>query len=107
VGRGFTKKPAYLSTCKPEEQEPVIDTTICRGGIEYSDACLHDNDARFVFNFVRSAIDKGYAAVNYLSASKAELGSELFMVASNLVYGFDLRTTRNSAFICHPSAYFC
>jgi len=76
MGRGFTKKPAYMSTRKLEEQEPVIDTTICRGGIEYSDAYLHDNDARFVFNFVRSAIDKGCAAVNYLSATKAELSTD-------------------------------
>ncbi|MCP4008419.1 MAG: glycerol-3-phosphate dehydrogenase/oxidase [Proteobacteria bacterium] len=76
MGRGVTKKPAYLSARKLEQQEPVIDTTICRGGIEYSDAYLHDNDARFVFNFVRSAIDKGCVAVNYLSATKAELGSD-------------------------------
>ena len=27
------------------------------GGFEYSDAYLHDNDARFVWNFVRRALD--------------------------------------------------
>lgn len=76
MGRGFTKTPAYLSTSKLKQQEPAINTSACRGGIEYSDAILHDNDARFVFNFVRSAVDKGCTAVNYLSASKASLDAD-------------------------------
>ena len=67
MGRGFTKTPDYLSTRKLEQEEPVINTSLCRGGIEYSDAYLHDNDARFVFNFVRSAVDKGCTASNWPS----------------------------------------
>jgi len=75
MGRGITKTPAYLSTRKLEQQEPVINTSVCRGGIEYSDAFLHDNDARFVFNFVRSAVDNGCIAANYLEAGKAQWSS--------------------------------
>jgi len=78
MGRGFTKTPDYLSTRKLEQEEPVINTSLCRGGIEYSDAYLHDNDARFVFNFVRSAVDKGCTASNYLSARKAEWSANEF-----------------------------
>ena len=71
MGRGYTKTPDYLSTRRLKQEEPVINTSACRGGVEYSDAYLHDNDARFVFNFVRSANDKGCIACNYLSAEKA------------------------------------
>ncbi len=76
MGRGFTKTPEYLTTSKLEREEPAINTSVCRGGIEYSDAYLHDNDARFVFNFVRSAMDKGCLAANYLAASKAEQNAD-------------------------------
>ncbi len=38
------------------------------GGFEYSDAYLHDNDARFVWGFVRSALDHGCAAANYVES---------------------------------------
>lgn len=76
MGRGYTKPPAYFSTSGLKQREPAINTSICRGGIEYSDAYLHDNDARFVFNFVRRAVDKGCIAVNYLSAEKAVLSDD-------------------------------
>ena len=47
------------------------------GGFEYSDAILVDNDARFVFGFVRQAITNGCIAANYvesLGANRAEGG---------------------------------
>src|SRR5262249_49079799 len=42
------------------------------GGFEYSDAYLHDTDARFVWGFVRRALDYGAAAVNYVESLGAE-----------------------------------
>lgn len=71
LGRGRTRIPQLLSIRKIKKTEPLIDTRISRAGIEYSDAFLHDNDARFVFNFVRSAIDRGCAAANYVKSSGA------------------------------------
>lgn len=71
MGKGYTKTPVYMSANKLKQEEPAIKASICRGGIEYSDAYLHDNDARFVFNFVRSAVDKGCVASNYLFAKNA------------------------------------
>ena len=44
-----------------QAEEPAIDTTTVRGGIQYQDAYLIDNDSRFVFSFVRSAIEAGAA----------------------------------------------
>ncbi len=67
-GRGFTKAPRLLSTRAIRAEEPVVDTERCDGGFEYSDAFLLENDARFVFQFIQSAIDSGCAAANYVES---------------------------------------
>ena len=68
LGRGRTRTPRLLSVKQIRQTEPLIDTAASSAGIEYSDAFLHDNDARFVFNFVRSAMDKGCVAANYVES---------------------------------------
>lgn len=68
LGRGRTRIPQLRSLKQIKQLEPLINTYIGRAGVEYSDAFLHDNDARFVFNFVRSAMDKGCVAANYLAS---------------------------------------
>jgi glycerol-3-phosphate dehydrogenase len=68
LGRGRTRTPKLLSVQQIQKIEPLIDTRASRAGVEYSDAFLHDNDARFVFNFVRSAMDKGCIAANYVQS---------------------------------------
>ena len=72
MGRFFTKKPVFLSSKKIKEAEPAINILNAQGGFEYSDAFLHDNDARFVFNFVRSAMDNGAIVTNYVGANGSE-----------------------------------
>jgi glycerol-3-phosphate dehydrogenase len=69
LGRGKTRTPRLLSKHQIQQTEPLIDTSAGRAGIEYSDAFLHDNEARFVFNFVRSSRDKGCAEARRSSAS--------------------------------------
>ena len=71
LGRGKTRTPRLLSSRQIKQTEPLINTFISTGGIVYSDAFLHDNDARFVFNFVRSAMDKGCVAANYIKSKAA------------------------------------
>ncbi|HRP69785.1 MAG TPA: FAD-dependent oxidoreductase, partial [Turneriella sp.] len=71
IGSFFTRRPRYLSRRRIQKDEPIINTANAVGGFEYSDAYLHDNDARFVFSFVRSAMNNGCIAVNYLEALKA------------------------------------
>jgi glycerol-3-phosphate dehydrogenase len=66
IGSCFMKTPRLLGVRQIEEEEPIIDTSGADGGIEYFDAHLHDNDARFVWNFVRSALNWGAVAVNYV-----------------------------------------
>jgi glycerol-3-phosphate dehydrogenase len=72
IGRGYTRIPRYLGAADIGAAEPAVDVSRSAGGIEYSDAFLCDNDARFVFRFVRSALDRGCLAANYLEAGSME-----------------------------------
>jgi len=67
-GRGKTRTPLMFSAAQIKNMEPLINVDNSIGGVEYSDAYLHDNDARFVFNFVRSAMNKGCHAANYVES---------------------------------------
>lgn len=69
MGRFKTAPPRYVSARKLEAAEPVINTENAAGGLEYSDCYLYDNDARFVFGFVRKALDYGCVAANYVAAT--------------------------------------
>ncbi len=68
LGSFRTRAPRMLSLERIGIEESVIDPTNAVGGFEYSDAYLVDNDARFVFNFVRAAIDHGAIIANYVES---------------------------------------
>ncbi len=68
IGNFFTRAPRFLSPQRINEEEPLVKTSNSIGGIEYSDAYLYDNDARFVFNFIGSALDNNCKAVNYVES---------------------------------------
>ncbi|WP_281662024.1 FAD-dependent oxidoreductase [Halomonas sp. Alg239-R46] len=94
MGNGFTKLPRLLSPNKIKQEEPIIDIGGAVGGFEYSDAYLHDNDARFVFNFVRQALNYGAIAANYVESLGAERQDGLWVTkARNVMDGstFDIR----------------
>ncbi|MFW7378822.1 MAG: FAD-dependent oxidoreductase [Oligoflexus sp.] len=76
MGRFFTRRPRLLTIGDIEREEPQIDVSRCQGGVEYSDSYFIDTDARFVFNLVRSAIDEGCTAVNYLKATEFSRGKD-------------------------------
>lgn len=67
-GRFFTRAPRYLRAKKISEMEGVINTSNSSAGFEYSDCYLYDNDARFVFGFVRSSMNYGCIAANYVQS---------------------------------------
>ncbi|MGB5811184.1 MAG: glycerol-3-phosphate dehydrogenase/oxidase [Polyangiales bacterium] len=79
IGLFGTLRPRLLARDKIEEEEPAIDTERVRGGIEYYDGILVDNDARFVFSFVRSAIEAGAAVANYVELVSARRDGELWL----------------------------
>ncbi|MDJ0664585.1 MAG: FAD-dependent oxidoreductase [Acidimicrobiia bacterium] len=72
IGSFKTHGPRLLSADKIKKEEPVVNIDGVRGGIEYYDAYLPDNDSRFVFSFVRSAMDVGATAANYVELVDAE-----------------------------------
>jgi glycerol-3-phosphate dehydrogenase len=68
IGNGFTRIPRLFSPRQMQREEALINVEKCVGGIEYSDAYLPDNDARFVFNFIRAALNRGCVAANYVES---------------------------------------
>lgn len=76
IGRFYTRAPRLLSPATIERDEPKV-AALGAGGVEYSEGHLVDSDARFVFNFVRRALDHGAIAVNYvesLGSKRSEAG---------------------------------
>ncbi len=71
-GRFRTQMPHYLSEASLIGREPVLRAEFTNGGMEYSDCYLYDNDARFVFNFVRTAMDSSAVAANYVRVTKTD-----------------------------------
>lgn len=82
IGNGFTRMPRLLGRERIAIEEPKINTAKAAGGFEYSDAYLHDNDARFVFNFVRSALSRGCIAANYVESRGARRENERWVVSA-------------------------
>jgi glycerol-3-phosphate dehydrogenase len=94
IGDFKTASPRMLSRNAVERLEPIIDTTEIKGGVEYADAHLKDNDARFVFSFVRTAIDHGVAAANYVEVVSAEWAAGVWRIGlHDLESGNDLSVT--------------
>ena len=80
IGSCFTKTPRYLSKKRIKAEESVINTDNINGGFEYSDAYLYDNDARFVFGFIRSALTSGCIAANYVESIHARRNSDGYWI---------------------------
>lgn len=72
IGQFATSRPHYYRADTVEAIEPIINTTTADGAIEYSDGLLLDNDSRFVWQFVQSALRSGAAAANYTEVTAAE-----------------------------------
>ncbi len=88
MGNFFTKLPRFLSKSKINQEEDIVNLENAVGGFEYSDAYLHDNDARFVFQFIRSALNNGCIGVNYVESQGATLTGDLWNVkAKDLLSG--------------------
>ena len=64
--------PRWVRASRLSKEEPIINAALMSGGFEYSDAILVDNDARFVFGFVRQAITHGGIAAIYIERRGAK-----------------------------------
>ncbi|MBI2395203.1 MAG: FAD-dependent oxidoreductase [Deltaproteobacteria bacterium] len=92
IGSFFTKRPRRLSKATIEREEPIVATANSDGGFEYSDAYFHDTDTRFVWNFVRGALNYGCIAANYVESLGSERGDDGLWVtrARDAVTGHEL-----------------
>ncbi len=93
IGLFGTKPPRLYDTQRIEREEPAINTSTLRGGIQYQDAYLVDNDSRFVFSFVRSAIEAGATTANYIELIAAERRDDRWVVTLRDVDGGEIFTT--------------
>jgi len=80
IGSFFTRIPRLLSRRAIAREEPIVNLDGCDGGFEYSDAYLVDNDARFVWGFVRAALDHGARAANYVESLGARREDGVWVV---------------------------
>ncbi len=103
-GRFFTRPPRRLSLAQMAADEPVVRLDGADGGIEYSDAYLYDNDARFVWSFLREALDHGAAAVNYVESTGARREGDHWLVDARDVTTGETFTVKARALInaCGP-----
>ena len=81
IGNCFTRRPRLLSLEQMAQEEPILALDEADGGVEYADSYLHDNDARFVFNFIRSGMSYGCVAANYVEATKVEKVGDSWQVS--------------------------
>ncbi|MCY0966899.1 glycerol-3-phosphate dehydrogenase/oxidase [Parathalassolituus penaei] len=79
MGFGKTRRPEWLSASQRAEREPLFASSGAepQQAVEYSDAWLVDNDSRFTFGFVRSAVQSGALAINYVEAQGSEPDTSL------------------------------
>jgi glycerol-3-phosphate dehydrogenase len=90
-GNCFTEAPRWLPKSTISMEEPSINTGNFYGGFEYSDAYLHDNDSRFIFQFIRSAMDRGCIAANYMESRGARReGGNWITRARDVISGEEL-----------------
>ena len=82
IGRFFTQPPRYLSKKQINAEEPTVNTSNLKAGFEYSDCYLYDNDARFVFNFIRSSLNFGCIAANYVESVGATRQNNIWTVSA-------------------------
>jgi glycerol-3-phosphate dehydrogenase len=74
LGRLATQPPRHRSAATIERLEPSVDTSMVRGGIEYSDYLLVDNDARFVSEMAIGSTRHGATIANRVEVVGAEHG---------------------------------
>jgi len=106
IGSAYTRRPAYHTLKRLAEEEPIVDISEGWGGMEHSESQIIDNDARFVFRFVRSALDDGAACVNYVEAIGATRDPRGWSVELRDVRTGHTWTTRAKALVnaCGPFA---
>jgi glycerol-3-phosphate dehydrogenase len=91
LGRLATQPPRHRSSATIERLEPAVDTSMVRGGIEYSDYLLVDNDARFVSEMALQSTRHGAVIANRVEVLAATHATDGWRIGlRDLVGGRDL-----------------
>ncbi len=106
LGSCFTRTPRPLSLATMAREEPAVARDLLDGGFEYSDAYLPDGDARFAWSFVRSALDHGCAAANYVEATGSARDGDGWVTTVRDLVGGATRRIRSRLLVnaCGPWA---
>ncbi|MBJ30890.1 MAG: FAD-dependent oxidoreductase [Acidimicrobiaceae bacterium] len=72
LGRLATQPPRHRSVTTIGRLEPAVNTSTVRGGIEYSDYLLVDNDARFVSEMAFASLRHGATIANWVEVVDSE-----------------------------------
>lgn len=106
MGRCQTRPPRYFTAGQLERREPVVNTSNAAGGLEYSDCYLYDNDARFVFGFIRTALNYGCIAANYVASTSTRRVGDLWYTTAQDSVGNKTLQIRSRVLInaCGPYA---
>jgi glycerol-3-phosphate dehydrogenase len=106
IGRFFTRGPRYFTARGLEAGEPIVNTSNTAGGFEYSDCYLYDNDARFVFNFIRRSLNYGCIGANYVESVANEFDGECWLTTARDTLTDETFQIRSKAIInaCGPWA---
>jgi glycerol-3-phosphate dehydrogenase len=75
-----TNKPRVFSTQKIRGLNPQLDMDRVKGAIQYNDAILLDNDARFVYEFIKTGAKLGAKVLNYAEVTKATSTTDGWLV---------------------------
>ena len=104
MGRFVTRAPRYIRASAIEMAESIINTSHSGGGLEYSDCYLYDNDARFVFNFIRKSLNFGCIAANYVESCNARREKDQWITSARDVINGEQFEIRSKAVInaCGP-----
>ncbi len=94
LGRLATQPPRHRPTETIERLEPAVDTSLVRGGIEYSDYLLVDNDARFVSELALQSTRHGAVIANRVEVMAATHATDGWRIGlRDLAGGRDLEVT--------------
>ena len=104
MGRFVTRAPRFVGASAIESAEPVVNTSNATGGLEYSDCYLYDNDARFVFNFIRKSLNFGCIAANYVESNDTRREQDQWITTARDVISGEHLEIRSKAIInaCGP-----
>ncbi len=72
MGRFKTQSPQIFSTTQIRKLNPLLNLDSVNGAIQYNDAILLDNDARFVYEFVKTGAKLGAKVLNYAEVTDAK-----------------------------------